>query len=64
MTSDHFLTMHTNKNMKQSDFPGAPVVMTSPSNVGSSSSIPGWGSKIPHAKKPKHTTEAMLQQIQ
>ena len=30
------------------DFPGCPVVKTLPSNAGGMSSIPGWGSKIPH----------------
>ena len=45
------------------DFPGSPVVKTSPSNAGSVSSIPGWGAKIPTclmAKKLKCKTEAML----
>ena len=45
------------------DFPGGPVVETSPSNAGGVGSIPGWGTKIPHAsrpKKPKHKTEAIL----
>lgn len=37
--SDHFPTVHTNRNTKQSDFPGAPVLLTSPSNAGSSGSI-------------------------
>ena len=30
------------------DFPGCPVAKTLPSNAGGVSSIPGWGSKIPH----------------
>ena len=45
------------------DFPGGPVVKTSPSNAGGVGSIPDWGAKIPHAsgpKKPKHKTEAIL----
>ena len=45
------------------DFPGGPVVETSPSNAGGAGSIPGRGAKIPHAsrpKKPKHETEAIL----
>ena len=29
------------------DFPGSPVVKTSPSNAGGAGSIPGWGAKIP-----------------
>ena len=36
------------------NFPGGPVVKTSPSNVGSAGSIPGWGAKIPHALRPKY----------
>ena len=31
------------------DFPGRPVVKTSPSNAGGAGSIPGEGAKIPHA---------------
>ena len=30
-------------------FPGGPLVETLPSNVGDMGSIPGWGTKIPHA---------------
>ena len=36
------------------DFPGGPVVKTSPSNAGGVGSIPGWGAKIPHALGPKN----------
>ena len=45
------------------DFPGRPVVKTSPSNAGGESSTPGQGAKFPHAlwaTKPKHKTEATL----
>ena len=46
------------------DFPGGPLVKTSPPNAGSAGSIPGQGGKIPHAsrpKKPKHKKkEAIL----
>ena len=35
------------------DFPGSPVVRTSPSNAGGVSSIPGQGAKIPYANHPK-----------
>ena len=35
------------------DFPGSPVVRTSPSNAGGAGSIPGQGTKIPHASGPK-----------
>ena len=33
---------------------GDPVVKTLPSNTGDSSSIPGWGAKIPHASRLKN----------
>ena len=36
------------------DFPGDTVVKTSPSNAGSACSIPGQGTKIPHALGPKN----------
>ena len=36
------------------DFPGGPVVKTSPSNAGDTGSIPGQGAKIPHASWPKN----------
>ena len=38
------------------DFPGGPVVKTSPSNARGVGSIPGRGAKIPDASrtKPKH----------
>ena len=31
------------------NFPGGPVVKNPPSNAGDKGSIPGWGTKIPHA---------------
>ena len=31
------------------DFPVGPVVKNLPSNAGDAGSIPGWGTKIPHA---------------
>ena len=37
------------KSMESWDFPGNPVVKTSPSNAGGAGSIPGWGTKILHA---------------
>ena len=56
--------MHYLWNLKlMRDFPGGPVVETSPSNAGGAGSIPGRGAKISHAlrpKKPKHKTEAIL----
>ncbi|XP_067556152.1 solute carrier family 2, facilitated glucose transporter member 11 isoform X3 [Pseudorca crassidens] len=36
------------------DFPGSPVVKTSPSNSGGACLIPAWGAKIPHASQPKN----------
>ena len=35
------------------DFPGGPVLKTSPSNAGSTTLIPGQGAKIAHASQPK-----------
>ena len=34
---------------KRRGFPGGPVVKNPPSNAGDAGSIPGWGTKIPHA---------------
>ena len=36
------------------DFPGSPVVKTSPSNAGGAGLNPGQGAKIPHASWPKN----------
>ena len=45
-----YLNSWNKKNSKNhGDFPGGPVVKTSPSNTGSEGSIPGRGTKIPHA---------------
>ena len=35
------------------DFPGGPVVKTSPSNAGGAHLILGWGAGVPHASWPK-----------
>ena len=43
----------TYQNIIWGDFPGGPVVRTSPSNVGGVGSIPGRGTKTPHASGPK-----------
>ena len=42
--------------MSNRDFPGGPMVETSPSNAGGAGSIPGWGTKIhmPRGQKPKN----------
>ena len=37
------------KKLKTGDFPGGPVVKNPPSNAGDAHSIPGRGTKIPHA---------------
>ena len=42
------------------DFPGSPVVKSSPTNARSASSTPGWGIKILHASPPKQKTETIL----
>ena len=36
-------------DLLKGDFPGGPVVKNVPSNAGDVGSIPGWGTKIPHA---------------
>ena len=41
--------------MKCRDFPGGPLVKTSPSNAGGVGSIPGRGTKIPYDSGPKKT---------
>ena len=41
------------RKMQLRDFPGSPVVGTSPSKVGGGGSIPGQGAKIPHALQEK-----------
>ena len=52
---------------KMRDFPGGPVVKTSPSNSGGVGSIPGWGTKIPRAfwlkKKPKNRSSRVTNSI-
>ena len=40
---------------ESADFPGGPVVKTSPSNAGGAGSIPGRGAKIPHASQKNQT---------
>ena len=39
----------TDFKTKTGDFPGGPVVKNPPSNAGDTGSIPGQGTKIPHA---------------
>ena len=40
------------------DFPGGPVAKNLPCNAGGSGSIPGGGTKIPHAVEPVHSGTA------
>ena len=40
--------------VKVRDFPGGPVIKTSPSNAGGAGSIPGGGAKIPQASRPQN----------
>ena len=50
------------KNQLFEGLPWYPVVKISPSNAQGAGSIPGWGTKIPHALRPKkkHNTETIL----
>ena len=41
------------QNSRLGDFPGGPVVKTPASIAGGIGSIPGLGTKIPHAVRPK-----------
>ena len=42
-------TIIKEKKFRLGNFPGGPAIKTSPSSAGSEGSIPGWGTKIPHA---------------
>ena len=44
----HFCSLLLKKKFR--DFPDDPIVKTLPSNVEGISSIPGWGTKIPHTE--------------
>ena len=46
------------------DFPGGPVVGTSPSNTRDVGSIPGRGTNIPHASQPHSKTKRNIKQKQ
>ena len=50
------LAIHATLKVNYRDFPGGPVVKTSPSHACGAGLIPGQGTKIPHAvtKKPNH----------
>ena len=47
-SSPHFLQDDANKKLYKG-FPGGAVVENLPANAGDTGSIPGWGTKIPHA---------------
>ena len=42
------------RNTHDRDFPGGPVVKTLPSSAGGVGLIPDWGTKIPHALRPRN----------
>ena len=44
------------RNKASWDFPGGPVVKTSPPSAGGAGLIPGWGAKIQHASGPQNKT--------
>ena len=44
-----FHNLSSDKKTQSWDFPGGPVVKNQPSNAGDVGSIPGQGTKIPHA---------------
>ena len=49
------------------DFPGGPVVKSPPYNAGDAGSIPGQGTKIPHAAgqlSPRATTTELVPQLE
>ena len=48
---------HCLPNWQQEAFPGGPVVKNPPFNAGHTGSVPGWGTKIPHAVQPNKQTE-------
>ena len=54
------------KTQSRRESPGGPVTKISPSNAEGVGSIPGWGSKIPHASQSKQPEQKqrVLQQIQ
>ena len=47
--TEHARTQYLNKNKLSRDFPGGPVIKNPPANAGDMGSIPGLGTKIPHA---------------
>ena len=46
---------------KSRDFPGDPMVKTSPFNAGGMGSMPGQEAKIPHALWPKKPKQKQIQ---
>ena len=52
---------NTYKEISSWDFPGGPVVKTSPFNAGGAGSIPGLGTKGSHDSWPKKTNQKQKQ---
>ena len=52
-SSSHILFTFNSEKVGYGDFPGAPVVGTSPSSAGDTGRISDQGAKIPHASWPK-----------
>ena len=61
-TCYNIIYMHPFKVYRSGDFPGGPVVKNLPYNAGDTGSIPGQGTKIPHApgQLSPHTTTTEL----
>ena len=54
-----FFSIHSSGHIHilvREDFPGGPVVETSPSTAGAMGSIPGQEARIPHVLRPKNQT--------
>ena len=63
VTKQNVNVIYTNIIKMMWDFPGGPMVKTSPSNAGGNGSIHSQGTKIPHGSWPKNQkrkTEAIL----
>ena len=58
-----FLIVHGYQELEERDFPGGPVVKNPPANAGDVGSIPGQGTKTPHAVgqlSPRATTTELV----
>ena len=54
------LTEELGQHKNSRDFPGGPVVKTSPCNAEGAGKIPGQGVKIPHALGPKNQNRKQM----